>query len=260
MNNGGVAPITGAKPSQAPYLILVLSSSLLALVALLAERLLALGAEQQRVLQIFDWIICAVFFADFLYLLATTEKRWRYLVTWGWLDLLSAVPAVAAFRLARSARIVRVIRVLRVLRAARILARSLRQRRGTASLVSVGMMGFALLIASSVAILQVEQGPDVNIRSAEDAVWWSLSTMTTVGYGDRVPVTTEGRFVAGLLMIAGLGLFGTLSGFLASWFVAPSDDERTQELQDLRREVGALRAFLENQESHRPRPDPKAQA
>src|SRR3712207_7326739 len=47
-----------------------------------------------------------------------------------------------------------------------------------------------------------------NIKTAADAIWWSVVTLTTVGYGDRYPVTTEGRFLATLLMTAGIGLFG----------------------------------------------------
>ena len=63
--------------------------------------------------------------------------------------------------------------------------------------------------------------PEANIKGPEDAVWWAFVTMTTVGYGDRFPVTTEGRLAGALLMVAGVGLFGTFSGFIASWFLAP---------------------------------------
>jgi len=110
----------------------------------------------------------------------------------------------------------------------------------------VGLIALAVLMVSSVATLQVEQGEGVNILDAEDAVWWSLTTMTTVGYGDRYPVTSEGRLVAGLLMVAGVGLFGTLSGFLAAWFVEPGDDERLQELKALREEIAGLRRLVES--------------
>lgn len=76
-----------------------------------------------------------------------------------------------------------------------------------------------MVLFSSIAILQVEDSPNSNIKSAEDAIWWSYVTITTVGYGDKYPVTTEGRLIAAVLMTAGVGLFGTFTGFLASWFV-----------------------------------------
>ena len=60
-----------------------------------------------------------------------------------------------------------------------------------------------------------------HITTAEDALWWAMTTITTVGYGDRYPTTTEGRLVAVGLMAVGVGLFGTLSGLAASWFTQP---------------------------------------
>jgi voltage-gated potassium channel len=65
----------------------------------------------------------------------------------------------------------------------------------------------------------VEKDPNSNIRSAEDAIWWSYVTMTTVGYGDKFPVITEGRIIAAVLMTAGVGLFGTFTANVSSWFV-----------------------------------------
>lgn len=62
----------------------------------------------------------------------------------------------------------------------------------------------------------METAPESNIKTAEDAIWWAFVTITTVGYGDRFPVTTEGRIIAALLMTAGVGLFGTFTGFIAS--------------------------------------------
>ena len=61
--------------------------------------------------------------------------------------------------------------------------------------------------------------PDANIKTAEDALWWSYVTITTVGNGDRFPVTTGGRIIGTLLMTAGVGLFGTFTAFVSSWFL-----------------------------------------
>jgi voltage-gated potassium channel len=86
--------------------------------------------------------------------------------------------------------------------------------------------------------------PEANIKTAEDAIWWALTTITTVGYGDRYPVTSEGRVVAGVLMCAGVGLFGLFSGLLAAWFVAPHQQEKREEVEALREEVAQLQATL----------------
>jgi voltage-gated potassium channel len=84
---------------------------------------------------------------------------------------------------------------------------------------SVGVIALLLVIFSALAILQVEDDPNSNIKTAEDALWWAYVTITTVGYGDRFPVTTEGRLIASLLMTAGVGLFGTFAGYISSLFI-----------------------------------------
>ena len=86
-----------------------------------------------------------------------------------------------------------------------------------------------MIIFSSIAILQVETAPTSNIKTAEDAIWWAYTTITTVGYGDRFPVTTEGRFIATLLMTVGVGLFGTFTAYLASWFIGENKNVNTDE-------------------------------
>jgi len=79
---------------------------------------------------------------------------------------------------------------------------------------------------SSVGILVCEQqNPRANIKTAEDAVWWSVSTITTVGYGDVYPTTTEGRCLAMLLMVCGVGMFGLLSGVVASSLIGEKKKE-----------------------------------
>lgn len=77
-----------------------------------------------------------------------------------------------------------------------------------------------LVYASSLAVLQVERpAPGANIRNFGDAVWWSISTITTVGYGDLYPVTVVGRIVAALLMIGGISMVGAITAMIASWIV-----------------------------------------
>ncbi|WP_300344507.1 potassium channel family protein [Nesterenkonia sp.] len=77
-----------------------------------------------------------------------------------------------------------------------------------------------LVLMAALAILDAEQNhPEANISSFGDAAWWAVVTITTVGYGDHYPVTDLGRWIAVALMISGLGLLGTVTATLASWFV-----------------------------------------
>lgn len=164
-------------------------------------------------------------------------------MTWGWLDLLSCMPMVDAARFGRIARVVRIFRVIRGLRAAKIIAGAVLVRRAENALLAAVLATLLLVIFCSVAMLLVEISPDSNIRSAEDAIWWSLSTITTVGYGDRFPVTSEGRVIAAFLMLAGVAIFTTISGLLAALFLSPGRREAS-EMAALQQEISALRQEL----------------
>jgi voltage-gated potassium channel len=181
---------------------------------------------------------------DFIATLWRAPSKTRYLVTWGWIDFLSSIPMLNALRWGRAARMVRIFRVLRGVRAARVLTLFILGRRAQSVCLAASLVAIILLVVGSVAILQFEHHANSNIKSAEDAVWWSIVTLTTVGYGDRYPVTTEGRVVAAALMVAGVGLFGTLSGFIAAWFLTPEQQHQENEITELRREIRELREAL----------------
>ncbi len=79
-------------------------------------------------------------------------------------------------------------------------------------------------------------------------MWWAITTMTTVGYGDKYPFSFEGRIIAAILMFAGIGLFGVVSGFVASWFIAPSKEEK-KESSELQKNVNTLQLKMESLDS-----------
>lgn len=234
-----------AKRQSPSYLLFVLVSSILGLLLLAAGAFLRLDPAVVTLLHYADAVVCLLFFVDFLVSLGRAPDRRRYLLTWGWLDLLSSVPILPVFRVGRLARIARVIRVLRSIRSMRILIVFLAERRRENALLAAGLFALLLLLFGSIAILQFENHADANIRSPEDALWWSLVTLTTVGYGDRYPVTSQGRIVAAVLMIAGVGLYGTLSGLIAAWFLSPDKRAREDEIGALRREIHELRQHVQ---------------
>lgn len=240
------APDASAQSLKAyPFFILVLS--VIALLLLGAGVLLPLSPEAAQVLDYADTIVCVFFLTDFVVQLVRADDRWRYFRTWGWLDLISSIPLIGVLRIGRIARIARLLRVLRGFRAARAMTSLLLEQRAQSGILAAGLIAVVLIIIASLAVLVVEAGADGNIRTAEDALWWAVTTITTVGYGDRYPVTTEGRLIAVFLMFAGIGLFGTLSGFLAVWFSAPSASEKDSsnaELAEVRQELADIKRIL----------------
>jgi voltage-gated potassium channel len=223
------------------YQIFILALSIWAIGALAASVALPEGSTGHTFLEYADLLVCILFLVDFFVTLATSNDRWKYLITWGWLDLLSSIPMLPAARLGRLARIFRVVRVIRTIRATRLMASLVLQHRAENTFLAAALVGILLTVTCSAAMLHFEMKAEgANIKTAEDAVWWSLVTITTVGYGDRFPVTTEGRLLAVVLMFAGVGLFGTFSAFLASWFIGGMQEEKKSEIEELRQEIREL--------------------
>ena len=227
-----------------PYELYMLILSILSIALLAADTLLPLTEPTHDVLSYADAALCVLFLADFVRSLVRGPDRLRYLVRGGWLDLLSSIPTVEALRLGRVSRIARIIRLLRAMRSVRSLGTIITRKRRQSTLLAAALVSILLAVFASLAILQFETHPDSNIKTGADALWWAFATITTVGYGDRYPVTLEGRLVASVLMAVGVGLFGTLAGLAASWFLDSSDDPDNEHLDALTREVAALRALI----------------
>jgi voltage-gated potassium channel len=154
--------------------------------------------------------------------------------------------AVIVLPLLRPLRLLRLVTLLNVLN--RHAGRSLR---GRVAVYVVGATTLVMFIAA-LAVLDVERGqPDANIDGFGDALWWSFATVTTVGYGDRFPVTGEGRAIAAGLMLTGIALLGVITATFASWLVErvqqageESEAVTRRDLQALTAEVARLRALV----------------
>ncbi|MGB1101015.1 MAG: potassium channel family protein [Pontimonas sp.] len=134
-----------------------------------------------------------------------------------WLSILAVV--LPAFR---SLRVLRVVIVLRALEPY-LLTRSHKLA------VITGVTIPLLLFTSAVSVLEAEQSAEgANITSFPDAFWWALVSVTTVGYGDKFPVTDEGRLIATFLLVVGIGLFGALTALLASWVMSEKEHPRSE--------------------------------
>ena len=169
-----------------------------------------------------SWISWAIFVVDIVVRLVLADRRGRYLLR-HWYDVL-----VLALPLLRPLRLLRLIPLLSVLN--RRITIRLRGR------VGIYVAGGAALLAfcAALAVLDVERSsPDANTSDFGDAIWWAVTTMTTVGYGDHYPVTPAGRLVAFGLMVGGIALLGTVTATLASWIVeaVAADKEQTEDLQ-----------------------------
>jgi voltage-gated potassium channel len=232
------------KKQNSSYLIFILVLSVLAIVVLAIETLVKLDAETKKILVYADYVVCAVFFIDFLLTFFQSEKKAKYFFTWGWLDLISSIPVIEAFRLGRALRIFRILRVFRGVKSAKLISQTIIEKKAQSAIFAVILVAIILIVVGSISILNLEANAGGNIKTAEDAVWWSLVTITTIGYGDRYPITTEGRIIATVIMIAGVGLFGTISGFVASAFLTPGGKKVESEEKDIRKELEEIKEMI----------------
>ncbi|MDI3212277.1 ion transporter [Arthrobacter sp. AL12] len=204
------------------------------------------------VLTVMNALFSVIFVADFLYRIVTAPSAGAYFFRhFGWADLLASVP-LAQFKILRVFRLVRVYRLLRA-GGIRAVGRALVNDRAGSSLYILLLMGIFVLEFGSLTILGVEQGaPGANIRTASDAIWYTIVTISTVGYGDLYPVTEAGRLIGTGIIIVGVGIFGTFTGYLANFFLSPkkkSSAPPANEAGSGTATVAGLRRSLEESEA-----------
>ena len=194
-----------------------------------------------RVVTVVAW---PVFLADYALRLVLADHRWRF-VRQNWVDGLAVLLPL-----------LRPLRILSLVRVARVLDRRLTTSLHGRVAAYVTMTASLVVFMASLAVYDAERSaPGASITSYGDAVWWALTTITTVGYGDEYPVTGDGRLVAVLLMVSGIALLGVVTAAVASWFVgrvaeaAQAQDDADDaallaEVRELADEVRRLRAEL----------------
>jgi voltage-gated potassium channel len=187
----------------------------------------------KHVCTVTDYVIWVVFVVEFVARVVLAERRGQYVVRHVPDVLMVALPVLRPLRLLRFLVLLRMI-----------------NRRATASLDGrivayvVASAGLVLLI-SALAMLEAERhDPQANIRTFGDALWWALSTMSTVGYGDRVPTTGGGRVIGAGLMLAGIALLGVITATFASWLIAQVRETETEAQTATRGDIAELRAEI----------------
>jgi voltage-gated potassium channel len=255
-------PAEAAPQRSNSYSIFMLVLTVMSL-AIMVLLLLPLDPATIHVLTVYDNVVCIVFLVDFFLNLRRASSKREYFITQrGWLDLIGSIPSFGFFkftallRLARLSRLARIARLLQGENKKRLVEDVVKNRGQYAAFITI-LSAFMVLVASSVLVLQFEgRSADANIKDGGDALWWAVVTITTVGYGDRFPVTALGRLTGVAVMFAGVGIIGALASILASILVPqPEKPDETEvvesptsaveaELAGIRAELAALRQSL----------------
>jgi voltage-gated potassium channel len=250
------------KPSNA-YNIFILVLTVLSL-AVMVVMLLPISQPTLQLLTVYDTAICIIFLIDFFLNLRAAPKKSDYFIRQrGWLDLIGSIPSFGItkygglLRLARLSRLARITRLLRGENKKALVKDVLDHRSQYAAFVTI-LLTILVLTVASVLVLQFEsKSPSANITTGFDSLWYSIVTITTVGYGDFYPVTFWGRVTAMFIMFAGVGIIGALASILASLLVgssAPAEEETAaatpspsvfEELTAIKAELAVMRQMLE---------------
>ncbi|HET6443034.1 MAG TPA: ion transporter [candidate division Zixibacteria bacterium] len=229
------------------YELFIIFLSIYSIVVVILATIVPVKETTVEILIIVDHFIVVIFFYDFIRQLYKAPKKLAYL-KWGWMDLVSSLPGVYYLRVLRIGRIVTARNKLRAA-TGRSVWEAFKQHRAESALLTTTFALFFLILFTSILVLSAEadaQGSDIS--TAEDAVWWSFVTLTTVGYGDEVPITTSGRLIGFVLMAGGILLVAVFTGYTASYF-NPHSGKEVELIEELRSDLAEIKRLLaENQE------------
>ncbi len=247
-------PLTNALKTRFESLNLYAAALLLlyvyVIVAFLSEFMEPVNLELQRYLRYGDSIACVVFLADTLWRARKAKNKLKFWKT-GWFELLTCIPNLASPTASPALYgFLRIIRGLRVIRASIEISKCFFGKKRNYALAFISFILLISICVGGLLVLNFEaNAKGANIRDSADAIWWAVSTITTVGYGDTYPVTLEGRIIGMFLMFAGISLFGVVSGLLASLFLNLTNEQIDMKNRELSSAISKLE--LENAELKR---------
>ena len=213
--------------------VIIFVLSAMVIVQFLYELIIPFSEYEHFISERFDTIVCCFFIADFGWFFAKSGDKKQYFKS-NWIDLISSFPFFELFRVLRVVRVVRIFRLLKLIRIFRAMRGMFpfiswftRNKLREVLFLYILLMIFVLFYCAA-GFYVSEKGINEMVTSYFDAVWWAFITVTSVGYGDIYPKTTEGRLIAMFLSLMGIGLFSLITAEISAKFVQYL---RTQEKQ-----------------------------
>jgi voltage-gated potassium channel len=212
--------------------LILLGLILLSVLFVMLETVKGFDAKYHQQLIILEWVITALFTVEYLLRIITTDKPLKYIFSFfGIIDLISILPMYLSFFFLGT-KIFSIIRALRLLRLFKILnhpkftgqsvqlVKALKASRGKITVFLYFVLISTILIGS---VMYIVEGEENGFTSIPTSIYWTIVTLTTVGYGDISPVTPLGQFIASLVMILGYGIIAVPTGIVTAEFTRTTD-------------------------------------
>lgn len=228
------------------YEMFIVAISILAIINIFIV-FLTNDPDMDYVLVIINYALSLILLVDFFYRFFSTKGKTSYFFSgFGWLDLLGSMPIfwMPVFRL------LRIIRMLRFFRQTGIfgIMRDFRSQPASSILASVSFLVLLVIQIGSYLIIGAEaRSSSANIIQPFDALWWALVTITTVGYGDKYPVTNLGRIIGAIVILLGVIMFSVLTSFFTSKFYERGQEQSEQLLTTAEFDLQEVHRLLERQ-------------
>jgi len=223
------------------------------LLALISVILVLLGFAEMVDLDnppynIIDLLLWGVFVVDYVWRFSLSKGKWRFIIE-NIFDLLAILPLNAiftVFRLGRIFRLARLTKLLKLTRLLRIVGLTGKLEKKIGKLLRTNGLLYIFYLNSFIVLVGSSILSVIEEKSFSESLWWALVTVTTVGYGDIVPTSIFGKWLAVLLMLVGIGTIGMLTSALTNFFVKDNPDEQIK-LDKLQDELSSQRILLEKQ-------------
>lgn len=200
---------------------------LLSVAAVMFESVKEIDSRFHLLLIVAEWFFTIIFSIEYFLRIFSTKKPWKYIFSfYGIIDLLAILPMYLSFfitgsNLLTSVRALRLLRLFRVLKLANFvgeasnLKKALKESRAKITVFLFSVIIIAMVIGT---LMYLIEGPEAGFTSIPRGVYWTIVTLTTVGYGDIVPVTALGQFLSMLVMVTGYGIIAVPTGIVSAEF------------------------------------------
>jgi voltage-gated potassium channel len=217
--------------------VVLLSVILFSVLLVLLESVSAIRNEFRDELVLMEWVITVIFTIEYVIRIWIVRRPWRYVFSfYGIIDFLSVIPTylgllIVGYQSLLIIRVLRLLRIFRILKLARYtIASSMIARALWASREKINVFIFfvILLVIIVGTLMYLIEGEANGYHSIPLSIYWAIVTLTTVGYGDIIPATALGKFLAGLIMLTGYAIIAVPTGIVTAEMIKPSEKQNTQ--------------------------------